>query len=59
MWNMYLDEVKEEDNRITGAWKEDANSIVVFVSLTTDPCVRLDDKLQDWSLLRNCWRIRH
>ncbi len=56
---MYLDEVKEEDNRITGAWKEDANSIVVFVSLTTDPCVRLDHKLQDWSLLRNCWRIRH
>ncbi len=34
MWNIYLDEVKEEDNRITGAWKEDANGIVVFVSLT-------------------------
>jgi hypothetical protein len=33
MWNMYLDEVKEEDYRITDAWKEDANSIVVFVSL--------------------------
>ncbi len=33
MWNTYLDEVKEIDNRITDAWKEDANSIVVFVSL--------------------------
>jgi Family of unknown function (DUF6535) len=33
MWNMYLDEVKEEDNRITDAWKEDASSILVFVSL--------------------------
>ena len=33
MWNMYLDEVKEEDNRITEAWKEDASSIVVFVCL--------------------------
>jgi hypothetical protein len=32
MWNMYLNE-DEEDNRITNAWKEDANSIVTFVSL--------------------------
>ena len=33
MWNMYLDEIKEDDNRITDAWKEDASSIVFFVSL--------------------------
>ncbi|KAN0120649.1 hypothetical protein V8E52_004476, partial [Russula decolorans] len=33
MWNMYLDEVKEEDNRITDAWKEDASSIIVFTGL--------------------------
>ena len=33
MWKMFLDEVDEEDNRFTDAWKEDANSIVVFVSL--------------------------
>ena len=33
MWNMYLYKVKEEDDRFTNAWKEDANSIVVFVSL--------------------------
>ncbi len=32
MWNMYLNEVKEEDKRITDAWKEDANGILVFVS---------------------------
>ena len=30
---MYLDEVNEEDNRITDAWKEDSSSIVVFVGL--------------------------
>ena len=29
---MYLDEVKEEDDRITDAWKDDASSIVTFVS---------------------------
>ena len=33
MWNMYLDEVKGEDNQITGACKEGASDIVVFVSL--------------------------
>ena len=33
IWNMYLDEVKEEDKRITDAWKEDATGLLVFVSL--------------------------
>lgn len=33
LWNMYLTEVKEEDMRITDAWKEDANGILVFVRL--------------------------
>src|SRR6266576_6799316 len=33
MWNMYLGEVKEDDQRITDAWKEDANGLLVFVSL--------------------------
>ncbi|KAN0118933.1 hypothetical protein V8E52_004705 [Russula decolorans] len=33
MWNMYLDEVKEDDQRITDAWKEDANGILVFTGL--------------------------
>ncbi|KAN0118870.1 hypothetical protein V8E52_004642 [Russula decolorans] len=33
MWNMYLDEVKEEDKRIIDAWKDDANSLVTFTGL--------------------------
>ncbi|KAN0118943.1 hypothetical protein V8E52_004715 [Russula decolorans] len=33
MWNMYLNEVNDEDKRITDAWKEDANSIVTFTGL--------------------------
>lgn len=56
---MYLDEVKEEDDRITDAWKEDASSIVVFVSFNSLICVRLNDKLQDRSFLRNCRRVHH
>ena len=32
MWDMYLDEVKEDDKRIADAWKDDSNGILVFVS---------------------------
>ena len=32
MWDIYLDEVKEDDERISDAWKEDSNGILVFVS---------------------------
>jgi hypothetical protein len=59
LWNMFLDEVKEEDIRFTDSWKEDASSILTFVSHNPGPCVRLGDKLQDRSFLRNCWRIHH
>ena len=60
MWNMYLDQVKEEDNRIINAWKDDANSLVTFVSHNLlNRCVHLDDNLQDGSFLRNCGRIHH
>ena len=60
MWNMYLDEVKEEDKRIIDAWKDDANSLVTFVSHNLlAPCDHLGDKLQDRSFLRNCWNIHY
>jgi hypothetical protein len=60
MWNMFLDEVKECDSRYTDAWKEDASSIITFVSHNLlGPCVHFGDKLQDRSSLRNCWRIHH
>lgn len=60
MWNMYMDEVKEEDDRTTDAWKDDANSLVTFVSDNLlDPRAHLGDKLQDRTFLRNCWRIYH
>ena len=32
MWDIYLDEVKEDDKRISDAWKDDSNGILVFVS---------------------------
>ena len=32
LWNLYLDEVKDDDQRISDAWKEDSNGILVFVS---------------------------
>ena len=60
MWNLYLDEVKEEDNRITDAWKEGANSILVFVSLINNLLiVSMTDKLKDGSSLRNRRSVHH
>ena len=59
IWNMYLDEVKEDDKRITDAWKEDANGLLVFVSLNLLVSIHLNDKLKDRPFLRNCWRIHH
>jgi hypothetical protein len=32
MWNMYLDEVKEDDQRVANAWREGADGALVFVS---------------------------
>lgn len=44
---MYLDEVKDEDQRISDAWKEDSNGILVFVSPNLlIPFVRLNDTFQ-------------
>ena len=57
---MYLDEVKEEDGRITNAWNNDANNIVTFVSHNLlSPCVHLGDKLQDKPSICNYWHIHH
>jgi hypothetical protein len=56
---MYLDEVKEDDKRLTDAWKEDANGLLVFVSLNLLVSIHLNDKLKDRPFLCNCWRIHH
>jgi hypothetical protein len=33
MWNLYLNEVKEDDQGMADVWKQDAKGILVFVSL--------------------------
>ena len=43
---MYLDGVKEDDERITGAWKEDANGLLTFVSQPAGFPVHLNDNLK-------------
>jgi hypothetical protein len=54
LWDIYLDEVKEDDKRISDAWKDDSNGILVFVSPNSTGPVRLNDKLQDRPFFRNC-----
>jgi hypothetical protein len=34
VWKMYLNEIKEDDQRMTDAWKQDAKGVLVFVSPT-------------------------
>ena len=33
MWNLYLNEVKEDDQGMADVWKQDAKGILVFASL--------------------------
>jgi len=33
MWNLYLNEVKADDQGMADVWKQDAEGILVFVSL--------------------------
>jgi hypothetical protein len=33
MWNLYLNEVKEDDQAMADVWKQDAKGILVFVCL--------------------------
>jgi len=33
MWNLYLNEVDEDDQGMADVWKQDAKGILVFVSL--------------------------
>ena len=54
MWDIYLDEVKEDDKRISDAWKADSNGILVFVSPDLLTLFVLYNKLQDGSFFRNC-----
>jgi len=55
MWTTYMEEIKEGDKRITEAWKEDANALVVFVSrnLLIPPSVLILINLEDRSFLRS------
>ena len=59
IWDMYLDEVKEDDKRISDAWKEDSNGILVFVSPNLLTFLFISDELQDRPFLCNCWRLYH
>ena len=57
---MYLEEIKEDDKRIADVWKQYEKVLLCFqVPHPTDLHVRLHDKPQDSSLLRNCLHIYH
>ncbi len=59
MWTTYLEEVKAHDERRTMSWKEDANSIIIFVSLIPTIPIPRNDKPEDQSIFRNRCRLSH
>jgi hypothetical protein len=36
MWSGYMNEAKNHDERVSDAWKDDANGVLVFVSPSTN-----------------------
>lgn len=60
MWSEYLKDVEDYDTRVTDAWKDDANGVLVFVSPNLQVLVvHHNDNLGDWSFLRNCRILYH
>ena len=60
MWTVFMKDAEMYDNRDAEGWKGDSDGILVFVRPTsTGPAVHHNDKLEDWSFLRNRWRIYH
>ena len=55
MWLTYLDLVKDEDKRVSDAWKEDSTGILVFVSPTNLLTLFVSmTNSKDRSFFRNC-----
>ena len=60
MWSEYLKNVDDYDKRLTEGWKDDANGVLVFVSLhLLVPGFHHSDALRDRSLLRSCRVLYH
>ena len=56
IFSMYLERAKEEDEKIAESWQADANGILVFVRLPSNPMLRANSLVIDWFVLR-CRRI--
>ena len=60
MWTEYMKDAEMYDKRDAEDWTGDLNGFLAFVRPTsTGPAVHPNDKLEDWSFLRNRWRIYH
>jgi hypothetical protein len=54
IFSMYLERAKEEDEKTAESWQADANGILVFVRLSSNPVLRANSSIIDWFILRCC-----
>ena len=62
MWSEYLKTVDDYDKRLTDGWKDDANGVLVFVSLhhlLAPVSITVMIWELDRSFLRNCRILHH
>lgn len=60
MWSKYMIEAREYDKRVADAWKDDSTGVLVFVSPDLSfSTFTTNNKLEDWSLLRNRRGLHH
>ena len=54
---MYFQMATEEDKKMVEIWKADADGILIFVRLSSDPVFHADSMVIDWSILRCCRNV--
>ena len=61
MWPEYMKNIDDYDRRLTDGWKDEANGVLVFVSLRLLVLVSITVTIwePDRSFLRNCRIIHH
>ena len=54
IFSMYLERAEEEDKKMAESWKADADGILFFVRLRSNPILHTDSSVIDWFILRCC-----
>ena len=51
---MYLEMADEEDKKMAELWQANADGILIFVGLSSNPVLCTDSSIKDWFILCCC-----